>query len=110
MEVIATAEEEAALAKKWGEIPMYSRIETREHPVRMFDRLPERWIREPETPTLSAQPGEYLAFQLALWVPKAKPVQTMLGVFLKSFGPEPKAYRETLALCAAREDVAIRRP
>jgi hypothetical protein len=70
MEVIATAEEEAALAKTIAAQSFYSRIESREHPVRMFDRLPERWIRDAEQTVLQAQPGEYLAFQAVVWVPK----------------------------------------
>ncbi len=70
MEVIATAEEEAGLANTVGAQSFYSRIETREHPVRMFDRLPERWMREAAQPLLQAQPGEYVAFQAVVWVPK----------------------------------------
>ncbi len=107
MEVIATEEEEAAFAKQLGDLPMYFRIESREHPVRMFDRLPERWIKDSATPVISAQPGEYLAFQLVLWVPPGKPSQTLSDVYLQSFAPEPKiSTPQNQGVAPGKEDAA----
>lgn len=47
--------------------------ETREHPVRMFDAIPERWARRGAGGTFEehARRGEYLSFQLGLWTPTA---------------------------------------
>jgi len=45
--------------------------ETREHPIRLFDALPEVWTeRTPEQLkrlTVSAQPGEYFVFQVGIY-------------------------------------------
>jgi hypothetical protein len=45
--------------------------ETREHPIRLFDGIPEAWAnREPEQQnhlTVSAQPGEYFVFQIGVY-------------------------------------------
>ena len=47
--------------------------ETRAHPVRMFDQLPERWAIRGAGGTLAdtAQRGESLSFQIGLWAPHA---------------------------------------
>ncbi|MBE1160925.1 glycoside hydrolase domain-containing protein [Dyella acidiphila] len=47
--------------------------ETREHPVRMFDRIPERWAQRGAGGTLSehALRGEYLSFQVGAWAARA---------------------------------------
>jgi hypothetical protein len=47
--------------------------ETRAHPVRMFDQLPERWAVRGSGGSLTdkAKRGEYLSFQVGLWAPRA---------------------------------------
>jgi len=82
MEVIATREEEAALEKSLGGKPLYARIESGSQSVRMFDHLPERWIRQPAGPVLTAQLGEYLPFQTVLWVPPGKGAKSISGIQL----------------------------
>ena len=47
--------------------------ETREHPIRMFAQLPERWAERGAGGTLAdhALRGEYLSFQVGLWTVRA---------------------------------------
>lgn len=47
--------------------------ETRAHPVRMFEQMPERWAVRGAGGALAdtAQRGEYLSFQVGLWAPHA---------------------------------------
>lgn len=68
MEVITTADETAALAKT----PFLARLESRDHPVRMFDHLPQRWAENLPPTELAARPGEYLVFQIAVYPAKAE--------------------------------------
>lgn len=70
MEVIATVEETRRLAKQSASQPFVVRLETRDHPVRMFDHLPQRWASAPSSPELTAAPDEHLAFQVVVWPPQ----------------------------------------
>ena len=56
--------------------------ETREHPVRMFDQIPERWAIHGTGGALndSAQRGEYLSFQIGLWAPHVAVSDVKVGV------------------------------
>jgi len=69
MEVIATSEETAKIIETYKSEPFLIFPEDREHPVRMFDYLPQRWVEAgPQTKfEASAARGEYFAFQLGLF-------------------------------------------
>jgi len=56
--------------------------ETREHPVRMFDQILERWAIRGTGGALndSAPRGEYLSFQIGLWAPHAAVSDVKVGV------------------------------
>ncbi|GAB3789977.1 glycoside hydrolase domain-containing protein [Dyella agri] len=47
--------------------------ETREHPIRMFTQIPERWAQRGAGGSLADQAlrGEYLSFQVGLWTARA---------------------------------------
>ncbi len=69
MEVIATSEEAAKITEAFKNEPFLVFPEDREHPVRMFDYLPLRWVETgPQTKfeAIVAR-GEYLVFQLGLF-------------------------------------------
>ncbi|HEY4111099.1 glycoside hydrolase domain-containing protein [Puia sp.] len=72
MEVIATAAETTALKAKYPGKPFLLFTEDREHPIRMENDLPLRWIKEgPARPlTLTAGKGEYYAFQIGVFALK----------------------------------------
>ncbi|HRT25665.1 MAG TPA: DUF6067 family protein [Candidatus Saccharicenans sp.] len=69
MEVIATTEERAKIIETYKSEPFLIFPEDREHPVRMFDYLPLRWVETgPQTKfEASASSGEYFVFQLGLF-------------------------------------------
>ncbi|MFA4926157.1 MAG: glycoside hydrolase domain-containing protein [Candidatus Aminicenantales bacterium] len=69
MEVIATSEETAKIIETYKSEPFLIFPEDREHPVRMFDYLPLRWVEAgPQTKfEASAVRGEYFVFQLGLF-------------------------------------------
>jgi len=75
MEFIAKKSEKEAYAatsdRPWLVFP-----EDREHPARMMDNIPERWLSIPQGQGFegTARPNEYYAFQIAVWASKA-PVQ-----------------------------------
>lgn len=71
MERIATPAEIAQVSRGAQQAPFLLFGEDRDHPVRMFDQLPQRWAaRGPGKPLhLSAARGEFLSFQLGLWTP-----------------------------------------
>lgn len=62
MEVIATASESAKMEAK----PFLARLESRQHPIRMFDHLPRCWVETPPPAELPARPAEYLIFQIGV--------------------------------------------
>ncbi len=69
MEVIATKKETQALKAKYAGKPFLVFPEDREHPIRMRDDLPYRWIVRGPQPafTGTADRGEYYAFQLGIY-------------------------------------------
>jgi len=74
MEIIATAEETKKIIDLNSNEPFLVFPEDREHPIRMFDFLPYRWVEKgPQTIFEGkAGRGEYFVFQLGLFSPKAK--------------------------------------
>ena len=73
MERTATpAERQHLLAANPGQ-PWLLFPETREHPIRMFTQIPERWVERGAGGGLAdhARRGEYLSFQLGLWTARA---------------------------------------
>lgn len=68
MEIIATkAEKDAWLAKNPGDVHVF--LESRERPVRMFDQVPELWLKREKPPEFVARPGEIFFFQVGVWAP-----------------------------------------
>ncbi|WP_201316493.1 glycoside hydrolase domain-containing protein, partial [Dyella sp. EPa41] len=74
MERTATPAEVTALLAAHANERLLVFPETREHPVRMFDALPESWAKRGAGGTLSdsALRGEYLSFQVGAWAPHGK--------------------------------------
>lgn len=73
MERTATPEELQRLLAANPERPWLLFPETREHPIRMFTQVPERWAERGAGGTLAehALRGEYLSFQVGLWTARA---------------------------------------
>ena len=71
MEVTATAAETARYGAS-GSDGFFIFPEDRRHPVRMRDKLPEKWlsVRPGDGFRGEARPNEYYAFQIALWSPR----------------------------------------
>lgn len=71
MEVIATQAEIAALQKRFPS-PYLLFAEDREHPIRMLDALPARWIASGPTAAFegSAYRGEFYVFQIGVYAQK----------------------------------------
>lgn len=69
MEVIATAEETAALLAKYPAAPYLIFPEDRRFSIRMVDDLPLRWIQSGPQSAFETEAlrGESLAFQIGLW-------------------------------------------
>jgi len=69
MEVIATKEEIETLLAAHPDAPYLVFPEDREHPIRMTDDLPVRWIELGPRQEFrgEAQPGEFYVFQLGVW-------------------------------------------
>jgi len=75
MEVIATEEETAQLLAKFPERNYLIFPEDRSFPIKMFERLPYRWVQiGPSDKFLGqAQPGEFFVFQLGIFASR-KPI------------------------------------
>jgi hypothetical protein len=69
MERTATPQEQQALLAAHPDAPWLLFPETREHPIRMFDQIPERWAQRGAGGSLTDQVlrGEYLSFQVGIW-------------------------------------------
>ena len=67
MEIIATHGESEAWLAAHPQENVFVFPETRERPVRMFDRVPELWLKREKAPEFTAQPNEYFVFQLCVW-------------------------------------------
>jgi hypothetical protein len=87
MDLPATEAEEATLRESLGSPPFVALVEDRFHPIRLFDRLPVRWLdRRPDhRVALSAQPGQDLVFQVGVWA-ASEPVE---GVAVAWAGDPP---------------------
>lgn len=73
MEIVATADETAALLARCGDAPYLVFPEDRSRAIRMFDDLPISWVESGPRTEFSgaAQPGEFYPFQLGLWAARA---------------------------------------
>ena len=71
MEVTATAAETERYGAS-GSDGFFIFPEDRSHPVRMREKLPEKWlsVRQGDGFRGEARPNEYYAFQIALWSPR----------------------------------------
>ena len=69
MERTATPQELQQLLAANAGAPWLLFPETREHPIRMFDQIPERWTQRGAGGSLADQAlrGEYLSFQVGVW-------------------------------------------
>lgn len=69
MEVIATRAETEALKQKYPDSAYLLFPEDREHCIRMFEDLPQRWIQNGASNAFhgEAQPGEYYVFQIGFY-------------------------------------------
>lgn len=66
MEIIATAAEcEAWMKRLVGPFAVFP--EVRERAVRMFDQVPELWLKREKAPEFAVQPNEFYTFQLGVW-------------------------------------------
>ena len=82
MEIIATkAEKDAWLAKHPGDVHVF--LESRERPVRMFDQVPEIWLKREKPPEFVARPGEVFMFQVGVWSPNRE-----IGIHHLEGGPD----------------------
>src|SRR4029077_5598525 len=72
MEIIATAKETNAIIAKSKRKDFIVFPEDRSNPIKMPDRLPQRWIQKGLTSSFnaSASKGEYYAFQLGVYALK----------------------------------------
>ncbi|MEA3211622.1 MAG: hypothetical protein QOE70_4679 [Chthoniobacter sp.] len=72
MEIIATqAECDAWLALRTG-APFAVFPETRERAVRMFDHVPELWLKRDAAPEFTPRVNEFFPFQLGLWAARGE--------------------------------------
>jgi Glycoside hydrolase 123, N-terminal domain len=73
MEVIATAEETAALLAEHPDAPYLLFPEDRRFPVRMADELPLRWVQSGPQSDLNGEAarGEFYAFQIGVFAARA---------------------------------------
>jgi hypothetical protein len=89
MEITATAAEMTQLLAAHAGRPYLVFPEDREHPIRMLDELPQRWIQAGPLETFrgAAARGEYFAFQIGLYA-AAQPAEDLAVDFfdLKSAG------------------------
>ncbi len=73
MEIVAAAAELSALLARHADRPYLLFPEDREHPIRMTDELPARWIEAGPSTTFNGQArrGECYAFQIGLYASEA---------------------------------------
>jgi hypothetical protein len=67
MEIIATATERDAWLAKHVSEQFFVFPETRERSVRMFDFVPEVWLKREAGPVFAARVNEFYPFQLGVW-------------------------------------------
>ena len=73
MERIASQSEQQRLLEANPGRPWLLFPETREHPIRMFAQIPQRWAQRgaEEQLVADASRGEYLSFQVGMWTARA---------------------------------------
>lgn len=89
MERTATPAERQRLLASNPQAPWLLFPETREHPIRMFAQIPERWAQRGAGGALAdgALRGEYLSFQVGLWAARG-PAQDVHVRFADLQGPD----------------------
>ncbi|MBI4891852.1 MAG: hypothetical protein HY821_14595 [Acidobacteria bacterium] len=90
MEVAATADEMAQLRKNHPE-PYLVFAEDREHPIRMRDAIPLRWIRSGPVSALQgkAYRGELFVFQIGIYAQPGLTAESAIGVRFEGLqGPQ----------------------
>ncbi|WP_147292873.1 glycoside hydrolase domain-containing protein [Dyella psychrodurans] len=89
MERSAAPQEITALLAAHPDAPWLLFPETREHPVRMFDQIPERWAQRGAGGSFadSAQRGEYLSYQVGAWAAR-RDIQNVQVSFSDLKGPD----------------------
>ena len=104
MEIIATkVEKDAWLAKNPGDVHVF--LESRERPVRMFDQVPEIWLKREKPPEFVARPGEVFMFQVGFWAPKKDAVLKSLHVDPWDIGELNGVIRKDVYIPIARVDL-----
>ncbi|HEX5005389.1 MAG TPA: glycoside hydrolase domain-containing protein, partial [Gemmatimonadales bacterium] len=88
MQVIATERETSALLARYPGQELLVFPEDRTHPIVMPGDLPQRWVGRSGPPSLSgtASRGEFYAFQLGVWAPRA-PLADVRVTFSPLAGP-----------------------
>jgi hypothetical protein len=79
MEAAASDAEMQSLLERYPNRPYLVFAESRQHPVRMYEGIPLRWVEAGATESIraSAQRGEFYVFQLAVWAAHA-PVRDVM--------------------------------
>ena len=72
MEIIATAAERAVWLVQRPDAAFAVFPETRERAVRMFDHVPELWLKRVADPEFVVRPNEFFSFQLAVWAARGE--------------------------------------
>jgi len=74
MEIIATSAETEKIKQQYSEKDYLVFPEDRKYPIRMTDKLPQRWIINGSSDKFSAQAcrNEYYVFQIGLWAAQKK--------------------------------------
>lgn len=100
MERVAAPAERQRLLTANPDQPWLLFPETREHPIRMFDQIPERWAERGAGGTLAdhAPRGEYLSFQVGLWAARAAAQDVRVG-FSELHGPDGATIPATRLTC-----------
>lgn len=100
MEVMATAEETAALLASWPGAPFLVFPEDRVHSIRVFDGIPARWLQTGANRAFGggARRGEYFTYQLGLWAARGAAPGVSVR-FSDLVGPKGAVIRKTRATC-----------
>jgi hypothetical protein len=99
MELAASEEETRSLLDRYPARPFLVFAESRQHPVRMYEGVPLRWIEAGPSQSFhgGARCGEFYVFQLAVWAAR-EPVEDVL----LDFGALRSASGETISAAAFR--------
>jgi hypothetical protein len=99
MEVIATKKETQALKAKYAGKPFLVFPEDREHPIRMRNDLPYRWIKKGPQLSLTdtAARGEYFTYQLGVYA--LKPLEDVHVHFTRLYSGSYSTIPENASVC-----------